>query len=387
MSFKVNWNTLETDSLTSWTKDLLTSALNSGKSPNILASAITIKDLNFGKIAPDFEILEIGELDKDRFRGIFKINYQGDFHLTLHTKVQCNPLNNYFQSSLEDEIDNQERHQFITPNFLLSKEKFLVPLDLQLSDIKINGIASVVFSKSRGATVVFKNDPLEGIKVNSTFDNFEMLSSFLQKQIEKNLSELFRETMPSVINKLSIKLLDIESVASAAAEAKANAQRTDSSSSASASASESTTSSSSAPPSAMGNNSLEEEISRRNLLQVASLYRSRETMGLSIPKMDVTTGTSRKVIINPQKNTTPKRRVIKLNKKAPKQVEPVAEVKQAVDAKHEQESIVEPIPEKVNIQHHEFLFSQIGLGALKTMNKFNEKLLSPSPTTPPPYSV
>ena len=60
MSFKVNWNTLETDALTSWTKDLLTSALNSGKSPNILASEITIKDLNFGKIAPDFEILEIG---------------------------------------------------------------------------------------------------------------------------------------------------------------------------------------------------------------------------------------------------------------------------------------------------------------------------------------
>ncbi|MCP8716031.1 MAG: hypothetical protein M5E90_01270 [Asgard group archaeon] len=383
MSFKVNWNTLETDALTSWTKDLLTSALNSGKSPNILASEITIKDLNFGKIAPDFEILEIGELDKDRFRGIFKINYQGDFHLTLHTKVQCNPLNNYFQNSLENEIDNQERHQFITPNFLLSKERFLVPLDLQLSDIKLNGIASVVFSKSRGATVVFKNDPLEGIKVNSTFDNFEMLSSFLQKQIEKNLSELFRETMPSVINKLSIKLLDIESVSSAAAAAKAGRTSLEKSSSSSLS---SDTTENNTPSSPMGNNSLEEEISKRNLVQIASLYRSRETMGLSIPKMDVTTGTSRKVIINPQKHTTPKRRVIKLHKKAAKEVEPEPEVKPTVDVKKEKEEVVHAVSEKVNIQNHEFLFSQIGLGALKTMNKFNEKMLTPSPATPPPYS-
>ena len=57
--------------------------------------------MNFGKIAPDFEILEIGELDRDRFRGIFKIDYQGDFHLTLHTKVQANPLNIYYHNSLE----------------------------------------------------------------------------------------------------------------------------------------------------------------------------------------------------------------------------------------------------------------------------------------------
>ncbi|KAM9889403.1 hypothetical protein OXX69_012851, partial [Metschnikowia pulcherrima] len=71
MSFNVNWDTLETDALRDWTTELLTGALNSGTRPNILASDITIKDLNFGKIAPEFEILEIGELDKDRFRGIF----------------------------------------------------------------------------------------------------------------------------------------------------------------------------------------------------------------------------------------------------------------------------------------------------------------------------
>lgn len=204
MSFKVNWNSLETDSLRNWTKDLLTDALNSGKRPNILASNIQIKDLNFGLSPPNFEILEIGELAKDRFRGIFKINYDGDFHLTLHTKVQANPLKIYSDNSLEKEI-NQDCHNFTTPDFLLSNEAFNIPLDLKLSDIKINGIGIIVFSKTKGLTLVFRNDPLDSIKVSSTFDTVQVLANYLQKQIENQIRDLFRETLPTLIHKLSLK--------------------------------------------------------------------------------------------------------------------------------------------------------------------------------------
>jgi distribution and morphology protein 34 len=207
MSFKVNWNSLETENLSSWTKDLLTNALNSGKTPNILASDILIKDLNFGKIAPNFEILEIGELDRDRFRGIFKINYDGDFHLTLHTKVQANPLNIYHSNSLDLEVGNSN---FVTPNFLLSSEQFALPLDLKLSDIKINGIGIIVFSKTKGLTLVFRNDPLDSIKVSSTFDTVQVLANFLQKQIENQIGDLFRETLPTVIHQLSLSFLSLD---------------------------------------------------------------------------------------------------------------------------------------------------------------------------------
>lgn len=218
MSFKVDWNTLETDSLASWTKDLLTAALNSGKRPNVLASNIEIKDLNFGKIAPTFEILEIGEIGQDRFRGIFKINYNGDFHLTLHTKVQANPLKIYSDNSLENEVANycdifddpnnnssNYNYNFITPDFLLSNDPFNLPLDLRLSDIKISGIGIIVFSKSKGLTLVFRNDPLDSIKVSSTFDSVQVLANFLQKQIENQIRDLFRETLPTLIHKLSLK--------------------------------------------------------------------------------------------------------------------------------------------------------------------------------------
>lgn len=207
MSFKVNWKSLESDSLGGWTREILTEVLNSGKRPNILASSIAIKDLNFGKIAPEFEILEIGELDRDRFRGIFKITYEGDFHLTLHTEVQANPLNIYTANSHESFAGYDE--SFVTPQFLLSSDPFAIPLDLKLSDIKINGIGIIVFSKSKGLTLVFRNDPLDSIKVSSTFDTVQVLANFLQKQIENQIRDLFRETLPTLIHQVSLKYTDL----------------------------------------------------------------------------------------------------------------------------------------------------------------------------------
>lgn len=202
MSVNLNWSSLESDSLSSWTKDVLAGALNSGKRSNVLALDISIKDLNFGKVAPDFEILEIGELEKDRFRGIFKVTYSGDFHLTLHTQVQANQLKIYSDNSQESEISEES---FITPRFLLSKDSFNIPLDLKLSDLRFLGIVIVVFSKTKGLTLVFRNDPLDSIKVNSTFDSFQFLAKFLQKQIEKLMRNLFRESLPTLIHQFSLK--------------------------------------------------------------------------------------------------------------------------------------------------------------------------------------
>lgn len=40
---------------------------------------------------PDLEILEIGDLSTDRFRGIFRLTYSGDAYIVLQTKVQVRP--------------------------------------------------------------------------------------------------------------------------------------------------------------------------------------------------------------------------------------------------------------------------------------------------------
>lgn len=41
-----------------------------------------------GTQPPELDILEIGEVSMDRFRGIFKLAYSGDGYLVLETKVQ-----------------------------------------------------------------------------------------------------------------------------------------------------------------------------------------------------------------------------------------------------------------------------------------------------------
>lgn len=213
MSFNVNWNNLETESLREYTTEILTNALNSDKLPSILADPIEIKNLQFGKVAPIFEILEIGELDRDRFRGIFKINYEGDFQLVLHTKVQANPLNLYYNNGKSEIVnENDLFSSFVMPNFGLSIEKFNLPLDLKLSDIKILGIGIIVFSKTKGLTLVFRNDPLDNITVSSTFDTVQVLATFLQNQIECQIRDLFRETLPTLIHQLSLRYLNLDGI-------------------------------------------------------------------------------------------------------------------------------------------------------------------------------
>ncbi|KAF6063118.1 hypothetical protein FOB64_006124 [Candida albicans] len=190
MSFKVNWNSLETEPLTNWTKELLTSALNS-----------------------------------------------------------------------EKEVCNYSQDEFITPNFLLSNEQFAIPLDLKLSDIKINGIGIIVFSKSKGLTLVFRNDPLDSIKVSSTFDTVQVLANFLQKQIENQIRDLFRETLDNNINEIKSKLSQQDSVSMTNNELASSLKLFDDE-----------------------ENEFPLIYSSKNLQKNMQLFKSRETFRLSVPK-------------------------------------------------------------------------------------------------------
>ncbi|EMG45488.1 hypothetical protein G210_4331 [Candida maltosa Xu316] len=360
--FKVNWNSLETEALTSWTKDLLTSALNSGKSPSILASDITVKDLNFGKIAPDFEILEIGELDKDRFRGIFKINYQGDFKITLHTNVQANPLNIHYQNSLT------ETSEFTTPNFLLSKEPFGVPLDIALSNININGIGSVALDKSRGATMVFKNDPLQGISVKSSF-GISVIDNLLQKEIEKVLLEVFKENIPTILHQVSKKFLNLNLEDKLPSESHNN-------------------NSSNTTLSVNSNLKYENEnelvYSRKNLLQMLSLYNTRETMTMKLPKVltknILIKGTNYPSIESTTntKPANPKRRTIKIsrrsatNTKKPIKEQRHSEAETSIIEEKKPEKVEEYVKEK---EHEEIKVTKVPspiLESIKLTNEFHQ---------------
>lgn len=93
MAFNFNWSPLTADAeFYSRARDLLTKALNKSPKPPIIVDDILVSEFNLGTVPPDLEILEIGDLAEDRFRGIFKMCYSGDAFLTLKTRVQVGLL-------------------------------------------------------------------------------------------------------------------------------------------------------------------------------------------------------------------------------------------------------------------------------------------------------
>ncbi len=144
---------------------------------------------------PDLEMLEIGELAEDKFKAMFKLTYNGDAFLVLHTWIQANPLHGAVQFPPSPRLRSR---------VLAADKSLVVPMELRISNLRLRGIAALVVDMTKGVTLCFKNDPLESIEVSSTFDNVELISSFLQQQIEKQLRKLFVEDMPALIHNLSV---------------------------------------------------------------------------------------------------------------------------------------------------------------------------------------
>jgi distribution and morphology protein 34 len=194
MAFNFNWSPLMAD--TSRARDMLTTALNKSPKPPIIVDDIIVTELNLGTTPPELEILEIGDLAEDRFRGIFKMSYAGDAFLTLKTKVQANPLKTYLSN----------KPDFASPQPLAASSGLTIPLQITLSNIRLSGFVILVFSKQKGLTLVFRNDPLESLKVSSTFDSIPFVRDYLQKEIEGQLRVLFMEDLPAIIHRLSLRL-------------------------------------------------------------------------------------------------------------------------------------------------------------------------------------
>ncbi|KAA6411626.1 MAG: putative Mitochondrial distribution and morphology 34 [Lasallia pustulata] len=197
MAFNFNWSPLTADaSFYTRAQELLTTALNKSPKPPIIVDDILVNELNLGSVPPDLEILEIGDLAEDRFRGIFKMCYAGDAFLTLKTRVQANPLNTYLST----------KPSFASPQPLAAASGLTIPLQITLSDIKLSAFIILVFSRQKGLTLVFRNDPLESLKVSSTFDSIPFVRDYLQNEIEAQLRTLLMDEVPAIIHRLSLRL-------------------------------------------------------------------------------------------------------------------------------------------------------------------------------------
>ena len=86
---------------------------------------------------------------------------------------------------------------------LAAKQPLVVPMLLRLSHFKLNSYVVLVVSKQKGITLVFKTDPLQHVDINSTFDSIAVIQKFIQKEIEGQLRQMFREDLPGIIHRLS----------------------------------------------------------------------------------------------------------------------------------------------------------------------------------------
>jgi distribution and morphology protein 34 len=95
---------------------------------------------------------------------------------------------------------------FTSPQPLAASSGLTIPLQITLSEIKLSAFIILVFSRQKGLTLVFRNDPLESLKVSSTFDSIPFVRDYLQKTIESQLRTLMMDELPAIIHKLSLRL-------------------------------------------------------------------------------------------------------------------------------------------------------------------------------------
>ncbi|KAI9780792.1 MAG: ERMES complex subunit [Peltula sp. TS41687] len=282
MAFNFHWSPLTADSgFYSRAQELLTAALNKSPKPPIIVDDILVNELNLGSVPPELEILEIGDLAEDRFRGIFKMCYSGDAFLTLKTRVQANPLNTYLSTT----------PSFTSPKPLAAASSLTIPLKITLSDIKLSAFIILVFSKQKGLTLVFRNDPLESLKVSSTFDSIPFVRDYLQKEIEGQLRYLLMEELPVIIHRLSLRLWvpehemrETEGIVDPSKDSASDQKPIDPLAGlvqdAGMDASEL-----SASPVGFGTSETQSLFSKKNLIRLAALTDSHRTLSLSTPSI------------------------------------------------------------------------------------------------------
>jgi distribution and morphology protein 34 len=167
---------------------------------------------------------------------------------------------------------------------LAANSPLTIPVQITLSQFKLSGFIILVFSKAKGITLVFRNDPLESLKVSSTFDSIPFIADYLQKEIERQIRRIFQEDLPVAVHRLSLRLWNPEYAASLNEESTAPAKPQRSNGSDVEDEEEIqlinpllTPSDSSDGPSTMN--------SQKNLLKLSSLMDSQKTLSLDTPSI------------------------------------------------------------------------------------------------------
>jgi len=190
MAFKFNWTTFDKKFIEE-AQNKLTEALNK-EITNQMVGTIMVEELNMGTKAPDLEVMEIGDLSEEKFKGIFKITYQGDAFIVIRATVQINPL----------VVPDSPISLSYGSGIIAADQPLPIPVKLRISNLKLSGIAALGLS-NKGITFCFKNDPLEDINVSSTFDRLPAIKKLIERIIKSQISSFLLEDVPGLIHNFS----------------------------------------------------------------------------------------------------------------------------------------------------------------------------------------
>lgn len=192
MSLKFRWPTF-TDAHIRAAVEALENGLNGHEHHAALVGPISVVELNLASKPPELELLEVSDVSRDHFRGVFRLSYDGAAHIVLRTKVHANPINPHRTPSV-----------FTQNNILAANKQLIVPLEIRISELVLSGIAVVDYSAQRGVTLALKNDPLKSVRVSTTFDEQPSVRRMIQGIIEEQLRALLNRTIPRAVHLISL---------------------------------------------------------------------------------------------------------------------------------------------------------------------------------------
>lgn len=89
-----------------------------------------------------------------------------------------------------------------------SRQPFILPVELSIKKISLNAVVSVYASSHKGVTLSFCGEPLESIKVSSSFDDTAFIRQTLQSEIEDVIRRLLLHELPEYVHAWSLSMLD-----------------------------------------------------------------------------------------------------------------------------------------------------------------------------------
>lgn len=194
MSFKFSWNpNLINSTNFKQIAAVLEEGLKKGPKPEGVVGDVLVDDIQLGTIAPRLHMIEISKLETDQFKGVFSMVYEGDASITMHTRVEANSLISTCESA----------PLFALPRLNSSLISLPVPLQFTISDVRLSGVITLVVSKKKGVVLVFKDDPLESIKITTSMDSIPQAADRIKYEIEQEIRVVFRNSIPEMLYELT----------------------------------------------------------------------------------------------------------------------------------------------------------------------------------------